>query len=98
MAPASSPAVEGDSKTKKLAAVPKIALKALEPQDGGDWAFSGQTGDAFSLSYIMNDGSGSVAYNMLTCTTEDEVRANCSKYIYDMAPGKFVHRFSVSQH
>lgn len=93
MSHATSPSVASEDETKPRmpASIPKTALRALEPEAGGSWTVTGQSGDAFVLTYHMKGGSESISYTMRPCTNEQDIRAQCGQFFYDVDSGECVH-------
>ncbi|CAG9986397.1 unnamed protein product [Clonostachys byssicola] len=86
-APSSSAAAYGPPPGPRLVtAIPKAALKALEPRPGGRWAVEPESEGSFRFVYTMGEGEGSVYYTLRPCSTEEEIRDNCKDFIYDMPP------------
>ena len=79
-----SAASDNESKPKMPNSIPKTALKPLEPEAGGSWSVTGQSEDAFALTYRMSGKSESVSFSMRPCTNEKDIRAHCGQFFYDI--------------
>ncbi|CAH0046398.1 unnamed protein product [Clonostachys solani] len=83
-APSSSAAAYGPPPGPRLVtAIPKSALKALEPRPGGRWVVENESEGVFRFVYIMGEEEA-VYYSLRPCSTEEEIRDNCKDFIYDM--------------
>jgi hypothetical protein len=65
--------------------LPIVALKALEPREGGFWALTGQSsgGEAFSITYFMDNGTRAISYTMQPCMTTEQAMKHFRYQIYE---------------
>lgn len=68
-----------------VTAIPKAALRALEPRPDGRWVVENEFEGAFRFVYVMGEQEA-VYYTLRPCSTEEEIRDNCKDFIYDMPP------------